>query len=237
MAVADRVPAAGAIGEAVGVELTLGGGGLRGAIGEVHAAARLGGRGQDGQGRAVRGGGPAGQVQRHRVVGRAHAPAEVGRHDALELGLRARHARRGAGQPQAARGQEPHGKRQRLLVREHHRRQLVARHEHVPAVTAVLDGDRDAEILEPRDVAPQGAAVHAQAGGQIRPAHLAVGLQQLQDGEDAGGGVIHQVSPWATLKSAVATSRKPTTRPARRSCAGRAASRSRAALALQATAP
>ena len=191
VAMAHHVPAAPAVGQAVGIELALGERGLGRAIDEVHAPSRLRGRASAARAAPSAERGLARKVERHRVVRRAHAPPQVRRHHALELGLRARHAGRGAGQAEAARGQESHRQGQRLLVREHHRRQLVAGDQHVAAVAAVLDRDRNAEVLEPRDVAPQGAAVHAQAGGELRSAQAAVGLQQLEGGEDPRGGVVH----------------------------------------------
>jgi hypothetical protein len=188
---AHGVPAAAAVGQAVRIELALGEGGLGRAIAEVNAAAGLGGGAERGQGRPVRGGGLAGQVQRHRVVGGAYPPAQVRGHHALELGLRPRDPGRGIGQAQAASGEEADGQGERLFVREHHGRQLVAGHEHVAAVAAMLHRDRDAQLLQARDVAAQRAAIHAQPGRELRSAQAAVGLQQLEGGQHPRGRVVH----------------------------------------------
>ena len=89
------------------------------------------------------------------------------------------------------RGDEAERKRLRLLVGEHHRRQLESGYQAVTAVTALLRGDRNPHFFQHRDIAAQRAPVDLDATRELRAADLAVGLQQLEHREDADGGMGH----------------------------------------------
>ena len=186
VAVAHGIPVPAAVHEAVRVEVALGFVSPRGAV--AHPNARLGFRGggerAEHEGGGVRVGG-AREVERHGFVDRAHAPFQVGRHHALELGLGAADGGRAFRESEPARGEQTDREGERLVVGEHHRGQLVPGDEHVGAVAPALGRDRNAELLEGPDVAAHGARVHLEPPRELRAAHPAVGLEQLEHREDA----------------------------------------------------
>jgi hypothetical protein len=75
----------------------------------------------------------------------------------------------------------------RLVVVEHERRQPVARPDAVAAADAALSFDRDPELLQRRDVAPDGAPIDLQPLGDLGPRRNRLGLQQLEQLEQSGG--------------------------------------------------
>ena len=192
VAVTDRVPSSAAEAEAVGVEIAPALPAVCGAVVQVHALVFVRRMAQGHQRRAVRFHRHRfARLEPHRRLHRVQPPLEPFGQHAFQLGLRARQGRDAGVQSQVARGEQADRKRQRLRIGEHHRRQLETGHQHVGAVAAALGGDRDPELLEQRDVAPQRAHVHVDALRQLWAADAAAALQQLEHGEHARGGVGH----------------------------------------------
>jgi hypothetical protein len=96
---------------------------------------------------------------------------------------------RRVGKAQPARGEQPERERLRLVLGEHHRRQLEPGHQSIAAVAPLLGGDGDSHLLQRRDVAAQRAPVDFQPARELRAAQLRVRLQELEDREDARGGL------------------------------------------------
>ncbi|GAA3161178.1 hypothetical protein GCM10020001_101810 [Nonomuraea salmonea] len=173
------------------------GGGVADGDGAVVADGVGDGEQNAGVGRCVGcGGGPGRGGEGERAEEGVEPVGEASGQDAADLdggGLRGR-----AG---ALCGDEAEQDGQRLLIGEHERRQAVAGGEAVAAVAAADRFDRDVEVDEVVDVAAHGAFVDAEAVGQLGDGAGAARLEQLQEGEDAGGGSRH------VLKSAADTGR------------------------------
>ena len=134
------------------------------------------------------------QIEPHRLAQGAHAALEIQGHDALELGAGALHGLAGLGQAKLLCGQQPKRQRDGLVIGKHHRGEFVAGAQLVGSVTPTLGQDRDAQVLQHVDVAPQGADIDFQAFGQGRAGHLSVRLQQLQNGQYACSWMIHIIN-------------------------------------------
>jgi hypothetical protein len=130
----------------------------------------------------------------HRVAGRLDLPPEGVRQHAVELGEGALDRVRGGGEPDAPAGEQAQHDGQRLFAGEHERRQLVAGAQPVAARAADLGADRDADLLERRDVAAHGPGRHAEPARQVGAGEAVVRLQQLEQGEQAGGRMLHSRS-------------------------------------------
>ena len=87
----------------------------------------------------------------------------------MDLRERALDGALGARQPEAPRRDRAERDDDRLLVREHERRDPEARADPVAAPHAALALDRDAELLQPRDVAPDRAASMSSRSAISRP--------------------------------------------------------------------
>ena len=168
MAIPRRVPATHHVNETVGVDQTLGELTLRRLVAHEHAAGLLN-RCRE---RHHRGGGRNGLTTRlvdgERLLHRRHAGAHVGRQDPIELGQGALDGRRIGHQTQPASGEQAEGQGQGFVVREDERGEAEPRPQPVSAVTAALGFDRDAEILQHRDVAADRAQIDLQPLGQLR---------------------------------------------------------------------
>ena len=68
-----------------------------------------------------------------------------------------------------------------LVVAQHQRRQPVTGLEAIPAADATLALDRDPELLQVVDVAPDRAAVDPEVVRDLAAAHDRAGLEQLED--------------------------------------------------------
>ena len=106
--------------------------------------------------------------------------------DAPDLGEGAGDRGRGRRRADLLREQEANRQGEGLVLGEDQRRELEAGAQLVAAVAAALGLDRDAQILERLDVLADGANVHLQPLGEGRAGHPPVGLEQLEDGQDAG---------------------------------------------------
>ena len=166
---ADGVPAAGAIREAVGIEVALG---LLAPGRPVARAARASPSARPcsvSRARRCRRA-PSGATARGSTVSpiartRRFKGAGVTR-SSLAWALATAVAASGEAEP--AGGEQAHRQGQRLVVGEHHRRQLEARDQHVGAVAAALGGDRDADLLERHDVAAHRSADRPRAASPAR---------------------------------------------------------------------
>jgi hypothetical protein len=94
-------------------------------------------------------------------------------------------------------GDETEDHRHRLVVGEHQRRQLEAGAQPIATVPAAVGGDRDAELGQGAGIPPDGPFVDAEARGEVGAGEPVVGLEQLEQGEDAGGGMGH--APFSSL--------------------------------------
>ena len=87
----------------------------------------------------------------------------------------------GGVEPQVPRGDEAERDDDRLVVREHERRQAIARPDPVAAADASLPLDRDVERLERGDVAPDRAAVDPELVGDLPPRRERLRLQEFEE--------------------------------------------------------
>ena len=83
----------------------------------------------------------------------------------------------GARQPEATGGDRPERDDDRLLVREHERRDPEARADPVAAPHAALALDRNAELLQPSDVAPHRSRIDVEPVGDFPPGRHGLRLQ------------------------------------------------------------
>jgi hypothetical protein len=74
-----------------------------------------------------------------------------------------------------------------LVVRQHQRRHAEAGSQPVPAVPAATGLDRQAEVGQSGQVATDGAWFGLDAAGDLVAGHPPTVLQQIQQGEQAGG--------------------------------------------------
>ncbi len=191
VAVPHDVPAAGAEHEAVDVEVAGGERAVRRPVAQGRGAPRLRRLAQHQQQARVGVHPGIAHLQGNAFAHGGQRFLRRGGENPVEFRLHAFDGGRGVREAQPARGDQAERERLRLLAREHHRGQLVAGHEAVAAVAALLRGDGDAHLLQHRDVAPERARVDLHPPGELRPAQLAVGLEQLEDREDAQGGFRH----------------------------------------------
>jgi hypothetical protein len=168
--------------EAVGAELAEGvdARGIR-VVGE-NAAPAAGGLGDREQGLAVGRGGLQLAGEAERVLERLDAEPDAVGEDAADLG------QGGVGlEAEAPRGHQSEGDRRGLARREHQRRDAVAGPQPIAAATAALALDRDAEIAQGDDVAPDGANVHAERRGELRAGRGRPVLKRLEQHQHAIG--------------------------------------------------
>ena len=114
---------------------------------------------------------------------------QLRRQHPLDLGEREAGRRRLGGEPELLGGEQAEHDRDGLVVGEHQRRQLVAGRQPVAAVPAAVGDDRDAELGERGGVPPDGPLVHAEPRAEVGAGQPVVGLEQLQHGQHAGGGM------------------------------------------------
>ena len=81
--------------------------------------------------------------------------------------------------------------RHRVVLGQHERRQPEPGAHAVAAADAALALDRDAELLERRDVAPHRAAVDLQPVGDLPAGDERPRLEELQQVEQSGAGFEH----------------------------------------------
>jgi hypothetical protein len=103
--------------------------------------------------------------------------------DATDLGKRAL----GTAQATPLGDQEPEDNGRRFLVVEHQRRQPGPRAQAITTTHSGLAVDRDAEIVQRDDVAPDRPLADAQLTGGGSGVDHAQTLQQLQERKEAGG--------------------------------------------------
>src|SRR5215218_3464804 len=96
-------------------------------------------------------------------------------------------------EPEASRRREPDHHHHDLVLAQHQRRQPVAGLQAIPAADATLALDRDSELLEVVDVAPDRAAVDAKSIRDLTAAGNRPGLEKLEDLEQSGGGGRHSL--------------------------------------------
>ena len=118
-----------------------------------------------------------------RRLERLDAAADGVRQDAVDLRERAVHAV--GREPEPPGRDEPEHDRRRLVVGEHERRQPEAGPEAVAAADAALALDRDAELLQRRDVAPDRPPVDPELVGDLATRHERTRLQELEQLEEA----------------------------------------------------
>ena len=105
----------------------------------------------------------------------------------MDLRERALDGALGARQPQPSGRDRAERDDDRLLVGEHERRDPEARTDPVAAPHAALALDRDAELLQPGDVAPDRARVDLEPAGDLAPRRHGLRLQELEEIEQARG--------------------------------------------------
>jgi hypothetical protein len=110
------------------------------------------------------------------------APQRV-RQDAANLRERAVHRAALGVEALPLCGDEAEDDDDRLVLREHQRRQPVARPHPIAAADAALALDRDPELLERRDVAADGPAVDVELVGDLASVDQRPGLQELEERE------------------------------------------------------
>ena len=89
----------------------------------------------------------------------------------------------------AARRPEHHD--HRFVVAQHQRRQPEARAHPVAAADSALPLDRNPELLQHRDVAPDRSRIDAQPVGELSSGHDRPGLENLEEGEESRGRRAH----------------------------------------------
>ena len=122
-----------------------------------------------------------GARERNGGLERLDPSPERRRQDAMDLLERALGMVATGIEPEPSRRGEADHDHHDLVVAQHQRRQPVARLQAVPAADATLALDRDAELLEVVDVAPDGAAVDAEVVRDLASARDRSGLEQLED--------------------------------------------------------
>ncbi len=80
-------------------------------------------------------------------------------------------------QTQTLGGQQPDRQRQRLIVGEHHRRQLEARDQFIGSIAPAARHDGNAKVLQHGDITPERAHVYFHPLRQLRTRHTAMRLQ------------------------------------------------------------
>ena len=190
--VRGQVPPGGVDDEPVRAQLASGPLAGEGAVGRSDAFPapdRLGEE-QDrvsGDGRARAGG--RGEPER-RLERLDAAPERVGK-DAVDLRERALDRPGVAVEPLPTGRDQPEDDDHGFVVREHERRQAVARPHAVAAPDAALPFDRNAEILERRDVAPHGAGVDGEPLGDLPARRERPGLKDVEELEEPGCRGLH----------------------------------------------
>lgn len=140
----------------------------------------------DGCGERVAGGEAERRLERLDLAAQTYRQHPV---DLLECTLDGGHL---AGQPEPPRGEQAEHDRDGLVAGQHQRRQLVAGTHPVAAGETALTLDRNPELLERRDVAPDGPDVDAEPLGQLAPGRNRAGLERLEQLEQAKRGRGHR---------------------------------------------
>jgi len=191
MAPADDVPPTAVVDDAVGIDRPLGQI-LTALVADPDPAVVLRRGAQRQQRRRVGESGETTQGRKRQGALDCLDPAAQSiRQHAVDLGQGAFDSRRCLAEADPARDEQTQNQGQRFLFGKHHRRQLVAGPQTVAAVSAGLGFDRYAELLERADVAPHRAPIHIQTLCQLAAAEARPGLQQFQDGQHAGGRMVH----------------------------------------------
>ena len=112
----------------------------------------------------------------------------------VDLGERAVDRVRRPAEAEPSGGDRPERDHDRLVVGEHERRQPVPGADPVAAADAALALDRDAELLEPRDVPPDRARVDGEAIRDLPSRRHGLRLQELKQLEEASGRSEHSRS-------------------------------------------
>ena len=105
---------------------------------------------------------------------------------------------RGAGRLRRARKAQPRGGDDAerdgdgLVLAQHQRGQAESGAHRVAAADAALALDGDAEVAQRVDVAAHGARVHAEPVGDLAAGGHGLGLEQLEQLEEAGRGREHR---------------------------------------------
>ena len=86
-------------------------------------------------------------------------------------------------EPKPPGGEQPEGDDDCLVVAQHEGREPVAGADPVTAADTALTLDRDAELLERRDVAPHGARADLEPLADLAPGDQGLCLQQLEQRE------------------------------------------------------
>ena len=94
-------------------------------------------------------------------------------------------------QSQSSRGDQSEDDNDGLVVAQHQRGQPVARAHAVAAADAALALDRDAELLQRGDVAPDCPAVDREPVGDLPAGRKGLRLEQLEELEQPGSGRQH----------------------------------------------
>ncbi len=122
----------------------------------------------------------------------AHARAQPGGLNLLQFGQGAGGAVGDAGDGARGGGAQADGHGDRLFVVEEQRRHRGACGEPVAAGGAARGADGVAEVAQPLDVAADRAHADAEPCGQFRSGPLAGGLEQGEQSQETGGGVVHR---------------------------------------------
>ena len=187
-----QVPAAGVDDEPVGADVARGLLAGEGAVGEgeaVSAPDRLGDEQRD---VAVDGGaGALGRREAERRLERLDAASEQVGKDTVDLRERAVDRALARLEPLPARREQAEDDDDRLVAGQHQRRQPEAGADAVPAADAALALDRDAHVLERRDVPPHRARVDVEVVGDLAPRRQRTRLQELEKLEEPCGRRLH----------------------------------------------
>ncbi len=189
--VGDEVPAAIDVHQPVGLDQPVGRVAAAVDVVEAQALEPPAGLGDEHDGGGVdRRPGPPADRHRRGVHG-VDAVAQVRRHHLLELGQGRHRGLLEAGDVVPGGDPQAHHHGDRFVVGEQQRRQCGAGAEAVAAVRPGFGVDRVAELAELGDVAPDGAGGDTHAVAQLGRGPVGPGLQQGEEGEQAGRRGFH----------------------------------------------
>ena len=122
-----------------------------------------------------------------RRLERLDLAAQRGGEDAVDLPQRSLRGGGLAVEPKPPGGEQPEGDHHCLVVAQHEGWEPVAGADPVAAADTALTLDRDAELLERRDVAPHGARADVEPLADLAPCDERLRLQELEQREQPGG--------------------------------------------------
>jgi hypothetical protein len=143
---------------------------------------------------------PGARFERYDILDAANIFAKsVGQH-APELGCGSFFGRCEGGQTQVAQGLQAERKSKSLFIGKHERRKTETWFQLVIAADATHGLDRNAQILQPRDIALHGTRTYFEAFGEFGAAHMLARLKNFEDRQDSHDRVVHKINPATELR-------------------------------------